>query len=238
MYRSVSGYLNTILARRHCLTSDRIEVHRERSSKSLNSSFAIRASDISIALLAIIFLLPLLIIVAIAIKASGRGPVLFSHERLGADGRIFGCWKFRTMVVDAQQRLLDLLARDPIARAEWQRDQKLRSDPRVTRLGTFLRRSSIDELPQLFNVLLGNMSIVGPRPIITAERIRYGRFYSQYCVVKPGITGLWQVSGRNNTTYRRRVACDVLYARRHSLRMNLHILVRTVPAVLLNRGSY
>ena len=211
--------------------------YKENRTKEYQD-FIIRVLDIILACLAIVLLLPLLCLIAISVKTAGRGPILFSHPRLGVDGRTFGCWKFRTMRIDARQQLLDLLARDPKARAEWQRNHKLRNDPRVTPLGVFLRRSSIDELPQLYNVLIGDMSIVGPRPIVTEERPRYGRHYSQYCAVKPGITGLWQVSGRNNTTYRRRVACDVVYARHRSLKTNSMILLRTIPAVLFNRGSY
>jgi lipopolysaccharide/colanic/teichoic acid biosynthesis glycosyltransferase len=129
------------------------------------------------------------------------------------------------------------LATNPAAREEWARDQKLRDDPRVTRLGRFLRKTSLDELPQLINVLRGEMNLVGPRPILESEIPRYGASFRHYCTVKPGITGLWQVSGRNNTSYRKRVALDVLYARRRSAGLDLLILLRTVPAVLLRQGS-
>jgi lipopolysaccharide/colanic/teichoic acid biosynthesis glycosyltransferase len=142
------------------------------------------------------------------------------------------------MVVDADARLLHLLENNPEALAEWQRDQKLRNDPRITPLGAFLRRSSLDELPQLINVLFGHMSLVGPRPIVDAEVIRYGRYFHFYCAVRPGITGLWQVSGRNNTSYRRRVAIDTVYSRSKSLGGDLAIIGRTFPAVLMSKGSF
>jgi lipopolysaccharide/colanic/teichoic acid biosynthesis glycosyltransferase len=142
------------------------------------------------------------------------------------------------MAIDAEQRLAALLAQDPLARAEWERDHKLRNDPRVTRLGVFLRKTSLDELPQLFNVLRGEMSLVGPRPIVDAEVAKYGRRFANYCAIKPGITGLWQVSGRNDTSYRARVAMDCVYARQRNVVMDGMIIAATVPAVLMRRGSY
>jgi lipopolysaccharide/colanic/teichoic acid biosynthesis glycosyltransferase len=142
------------------------------------------------------------------------------------------------MAIDAEQRLAELLANDPVARAEWEKDHKLRNDPRVTRLGAFLRKTSLDELPQLFNVLRGEMSLVGPRPIVDAEIPKYGRRFVSYCAVKPGITGLWQVSGRNDTSYRSRVAMDCLYAKQRNVLMDGFIIAATVPAVLMRRGSY
>ncbi len=179
-----------------------------------------------------------MVLVAVVVKLQDGGPILFKHMRLGRGGEKFPCLKFRTMVVDAQARLTDLLEKDPAARQEWERDHKLRKDPRVTIIGKFLRSSSLDELPQLINVLRGEMSIVGPRPIVDAEIARYGRFYRHYCALRPGITGLWQVSGRNDVEYSRRIAFDVLYRRKRSLIKNLEIIVMTVPAVLLHKGSY
>jgi len=186
----------------------------------------------------LLFLAPLMVAVAIAIKLQDGGPVLFGHQRHGFQGRTFRCWKFRSMVVNAEARLSALLARDANARAEWAADHKLRLDPRVTGFGHFLRVSSIDELPQLFNVLVGEMSLVGPRPIVASEVERYGRWFGAYAAVRPGITGLWQVNGRNDVSYRQRVAFDVLYARRRSFGLNLRILIATVPAVLTRSGSY
>ena len=142
------------------------------------------------------------------------------------------------MVVDADERLKRLLEMDPAARSEWKLTHKLRNDPRITKLGRFLRKSSLDELPQLINVLRGEMSLVGPRPIVHSEIVHYGRWFSSYCSVRPGITGVWQVSGRNDTSYRRRVAMDHLYARNNSLRLYLWVMLMTMPAVLSRRGSY
>lgn len=197
-----------------------------------------RAFDVVLAALALVFLAPFMALLCVAVRLSDGGPAVFSHTRIGRGGRPFQCLKFRTMVVDAEFRLQKLLASDPVARAEWAADQKLRRDPRVTALGRFLRKSSLDELPQLLNVLRGEMSLVGPRPIVTAEIMRYGRWFPRYCSVRPGITGLWQVNGRNDVSYRRRVAMDVLYARKRSLTLYVGILARTVPALLLRSGSY
>jgi lipopolysaccharide/colanic/teichoic acid biosynthesis glycosyltransferase len=196
------------------------------------------AMNMALAFVALVFLSPLMVAAALAVYLQDGGPALFAHRRIGRSGRYFYCLKFRSMAVDAEQRLAGLLANDPIARAEWEKDHKLRKDPRVTRLGDFLRRTSLDELPQLFNVLRGEMSLVGPRPIVDAEVPKYGRRFQSYCAVKPGITGLWQVSGRNDTTYRVRVAMDCLYARQRSVVMDGFIIAATLPAVLMRRGSY
>lgn len=209
----------------------------EAPSPAVSGASWKRAADVTIALVALLVFLPLMIIIAMMVRADG-GPSLFGHSRIGVGGRSFRCLKFRSMVVDSEARLAALLASDPEARAEWARDHKLRRDPRITAFGAFLRKSSLDELPQLINVLRGDMSIVGPRPIVAAEGERYGRYLADYARVRPGITGLWQVSGRNDTSYRRRVAIDVLYSRRCSLLLDAQILVRTVPAVLMSKGSY
>jgi len=198
----------------------------------------IRIFDIVFSLGAILFFAPLMIVIAIAIMLFDPGPIFFSQQRIGKCAKLFRCLKFRTMVVDAEARLAELLSNSPAARAEWEAEQKLRKDPRITPLGVFLRRSSLDELPQLFNVLMGDMSLVGPRPIVIDEVSRYGRYFGNYCTVRPGITGLWQVSGRSDVKYRRRVALDVSYIRSKDLFFNLKILYLTIPNVLLSRGSY
>jgi lipopolysaccharide/colanic/teichoic acid biosynthesis glycosyltransferase len=181
---------------------------------------------------------PLMVLVGLLVWIQDRGPVFFAHNRIGRDGHVFPCMKFRSMAVDAEERLQHHLAASEEAREEWAADHKLRKDPRITGLGLFLRKSSLDELPQLFNVLRGDMCLVGPRPVVFAEVQRYGRWFSHYCAVRPGITGLWQISGRNEVTYRKRVAMDVLYSRRKSAKLDLLILLNTVPAVLLRKGSY
>lgn len=197
-----------------------------------------RTFDVMVALVAALVFLPFLILTAIAIKISTPGPALFVQRRVGRDGKLFPCLKFRTMVVNSQEVLAELLASSPEARAEWDRDQKLRRDPRITPLGHILRKSSLDELPQLFNILAGHMSIVGPRPIVEAEIPRYGDRFAFYCSVRPGLTGLWQVSGRNDVSYETRVRLDAFYAMRKSTVYDFAICLRTVPAVLSSRGVF
>ena len=197
-----------------------------------------RGLDVIIATMALIFIAPLLIALAAAVFLQDGGAPLYRQNRIGRGGRVFKCLKFRSMVPNAQAKLDHLLATDASARLEWAVDHKLRNDPRVTPLGRFIRRTSLDEFPQLFNVIAGDMSLVGPRPIVEAETVRYGSYLRHYLTVRPGITGVWQVSGRNDVSYRRRVACDVLYARRRCFRNNLMIMIATVPAVLQSRGSY
>jgi exopolysaccharide production protein ExoY len=214
------------------------DIGRRHAVPGRDFSALCRAFDIVFALLAIAFSAPLLIAVALGVFLTDGGPPVFAHQRIGRSGRSFRCLKFRSMVVDAEARLAVLLASDPVARRDWEHDHKLRRDPRITKIGDFLRKSSVDELPQLFNVLRGEMSIVGPRPIVTAEVARYGARFASYCQVRPGITGLWQVSGRNDTTYRRRVALDTLYARHKCLTLDIKIVAMTIPAVFFARGSY
>jgi Undecaprenyl-phosphate galactose phosphotransferase WbaP len=166
------------------------------------------------------------------------GPTLFRHNRLGAHMRMFPCLKFRTMHVNGDAILAQHLATNPEAAAEWATVQKLRNDPRITLVGRFLRKTSLDELPQLINVLRGEMSLVGPRPIVTSEVSFYGDSIDYYSRAKPGLTGLWQVSGRNNTSYPKRVQLDVWYVKNWSFWHDIVILMKTVPAVLLRRGAH
>jgi len=197
-----------------------------------------RGFDIIIALIALVVFLPLIVILALGMAVTSRGPILFAHRRVGRYGEMFPCLKFRTMHVDSDRILADLLASSPTARAEWAKDFKLRDDPRITPLGGILRKLSLDELPQLLNVLAGHMSVVGPRPIVPAEIERYGEFFPDYCSVRPGLTGLWQVSGRNDVSYAERVQMDVTYARTKSVLFDTWIIARTVPAVVVARGCY
>jgi lipopolysaccharide/colanic/teichoic acid biosynthesis glycosyltransferase len=196
-----------------------------------------RFVDIAGALTLALLFSPLMITVSILLYRGGGG-VTYRHKRVGADGRMFDCLKFRTMVPDAERALHDLLATDDNLKAEWLQGHKLRNDPRVTALGRFLRRSSLDELPQLWNVLRGEMSLVGPRPVVREELLRYGRNSLAYISVKPGITGLWQTMGRNDTDYRRRVAMDVYYVRNRTLLFDVYILVKTIRVVLAGDGAY
>ena len=196
-----------------------------------------RGLDIGVASTALFLLLPLMLVIAALVWAGDRKAPIFRHTRLGRDGRSFGCLKFRSMVADGEGVLAAHLAASPRARAEWAATHKLSYDPRITMIGQVLRRTSLDELPQLWNVLRGEMSLVGPRPIVQAEVARYGRAFSTCFAVPPGVTGLWQVSGRSDTSYAERVALDLDYASRWSLRRDIAIMLRTVPAVLAQRGS-
>ena len=207
-----------------------------REHKSL-ASFRKRIFDFTLAGLAFIFTLPMLLIVAGLIKFHDGGQVLFSQKRVGVNGKLFKCYKFRSMVSDAQERLDHLLETDPDARAEWESTQKLRCDPRITRLGSFLRKSSLDELPQLWNIVRGDMSIVGPRPIVENEIAKYGPYFEEYAAVRPGLTGRWQVSGRSETTYQQRVEHDAAYVQNWSFWSDVWIVMRTVPAILMSKGA-
>jgi exopolysaccharide production protein ExoY len=191
-----------------------------------------RIIDIALALSGIILLAPLLVICYLLMVATSPGPVLFRHRRVGFNGKHFDCLKFRTMLVDAPERLHHLLESDPMAAREWAETRKLRRDPRITAIGAILRKSSLDELPQLFNVLKGDMSIVGPRPVTDEELERYTASVGAYLACRPGITGLWQVSGRSTTTYDKRVACDAFYAQNWSIALDVKILIVTIPALL------
>lgn len=193
--------------------------------------------DKALAFTAFILLSPFFVIVPVLIKLTSRGPVFYRQDRLGKCGRPIRVWKFRSMYANADERLKAILAGDPAKRAEWEASFKLRDDPRVTPLGRFLRKTSIDEFPQLFNVFAGDMALVGPRPIVEKEVAYYGDAYETFSSVKPGITGLWQVSGRSDTDYPQRVALDVQYVLNWSPWMDIWILFRTVGAVFLMRGA-
>jgi exopolysaccharide production protein ExoY len=197
-----------------------------------------RAMDVVIAAPVLVFVAPLLVMIFLLLKFSEGGPALFKQLRVGRDGQTFLVYKFRTMRVDAAARLGALLANDSTAAAEWARFQKLKNDPRVTFLGRFLRKTSLDELPQLLNILRGEMSVVGPRPVTSSEIHRYATNYPFYTAVRPGVVGLWQVSGRNRLTYDQRVALDVEYVRSWTIWSDLMILARAVPVVLFGRGAY
>jgi Undecaprenyl-phosphate galactose phosphotransferase WbaP len=197
-----------------------------------------RTLDWSASAVALLVLAPVFALIAIAIKLTSKGPALYGHSRFGRNGQVFKAVKFRTMVKDADRVLADYLTLNPEHLYEWQHDHKLKNDPRITAVGKWLRRYSLDELPQLINVFLGQMSLVGPRPIVATEIPKYGRGYRLYTRVRPGITGLWQVSGRNNTTYDERVAFDEYYVNNWSIWLDLYILIRTTKVVLTAEGAY
>jgi lipopolysaccharide/colanic/teichoic acid biosynthesis glycosyltransferase len=197
-----------------------------------------RAMDILGAGALLLACAPAFLGIALLVRRDG-GPVFYAHPRVGRGGRLFGCLKFRSMVVDSDRRLAALLESDATARAEWEATRKLKRDPRVTAIGRFLRATSLDELPQLINVIRGEMSLVGPRPVTEAElEQHYGAAAAHYATVRPGITGPWQISGRNDVSYASRVAMDVAYATSPSNWTDMKILLRTPTAVLARRGAY
>jgi len=196
-----------------------------------------RSFDVVIASTMLFFALPAMFFIAVMMFSTDRGPILFGHERIGLNGRRFKCLKFRSMVVNSEEALRRHLELFPQARAEWEETQKLRNDPRITWLGKFLRVTSLDELPQLINVIRGDMSLVGPRPIVQDEVKRYADEIAHYAAVRPGITGLWQVSGRSDVGYDQRVQLDSRYVREWSFRGDMVILAKTVKVVALRTGS-
>lgn len=204
----------------------------KRSSKLLK-----RSMDIILSLIFILFFSPLLCSIFFMIWKEG-GNVIYKHSRIGQNGKRFNCWKFRSMVINSEQVLSELLKSNPEAKEEWETDFKLKNDPRITKIGKFLRQTSLDELPQLFNVLLGQMSLVGPRPIIEEELVYYQNNIDYYLMAKPGMTGLWQVSGRNNVDYETRVYFDSWYVKNWSLWNDIAILFKTVEVVLKRKGAY
>ncbi len=192
-----------------------------------------RVFDLAAVILTAPLVLPLILMLVLLVRRDG-GPGLYAQDRVGRNGRTFRIWKLRTMVHGAEERLAELLARDPAAREEWEATQKLKCDPRITRFGMMLRRSSLDELPQLWNVFVGDMSLVGPRPMMTCQRVLYPGL--AYYALRPGITGLWQTAGRNETTFRARADYDAAYEERLSFGTDLGILMRTVGVVLSGTG--
>jgi exopolysaccharide production protein ExoY len=210
----------------------------DTSFEPVLGGFVKRGFDIVGALAGLIALSPLFLLVAALVRFSDGGSVLYAHRRIGRGGSIFGCLKFRTMVEDGDSVLASYFGANPEAKAEWDATRKLRDDPRVTRVGAVLRKLSLDELPQIINILQGHMSIVGPRPVVRDELENYGNAAVFYLKSRPGLTGLWQISGRNDISYDTRVAFDRHYVENWSLILDLRIIIKTVPAVCLARGSY
>ena len=194
--------------------------------------------DWCLTLVGTICISPFLLVIAAWVYHDSPGPIIFKHRRVGKDGKEFNCYKFRSMCVDADVKLKELLETDPEARAEWEKDFKLKNDPRITKSGAFLRKTSLDELPQIFNVLKGEMSLVGPRPIIRDEIPRYGKYIEDYYMVRPGITGMWQTSGRSDIDYDERVQMDTWYVRNWNIWFDIVLLWRTFSVVLNKKGAY
>lgn len=202
-----------------------------------SNRFIKRLFDIFLAFFLLVLLSPLFVYLFFRISKDG-GSAVYGHTRVGMKGRTFKCYKFRSMVNNSQEVLEHLLATDPVAKAEWEKDFKLKNDPRITPIGHFIRKTSIDELPQLWNVLKGDMSFVGPRPVTEVELQRYRQYVRYYLAVRPGITGLWQVSGRNDTTYNERIRLDTKYVISWTLLKDIQILFKTVLVVLFRKGAY
>lgn len=203
---------------------------------TLYRRFGKRFLDLTLAVLILPVIIPLIAIIVLIVRRDG-GPGLFGHMRVGQDGVMFRCWKIRTMVTDSDRHLEAFLKDNADAAEEWARDHKLTNDPRITRFGQFLRKTSLDELPQIWNVLTGDMSLVGPRPIVLDEMPKYGMYQAAYLAMKPGVTGLWQVSGRNDVTYDERVLMDVDYFDRIALSLDLCLVAKTMLAVLHRTGK-
>ncbi len=244
LVRSVSfipDFIGTPLAELEVetLLNEKIILLKVRNNLAHRSNRVIkRIFDLVVSLSGMVVVVPLGLLLGIFIYLDSPGPVIFAHRRIGQGGREFPCYKFRSMVPDAPAVLERYLAANPAAREEWERDFKLREDPRVTRVGAFLRRTSLDELPQLWNVIRGEMSLVGPRPIVREEIAKYGDYIQDFYLVPPGITGMWQVNGRSDTTYEERVAMDSWYVRNWSVWIDMVYLLKTVKVVFTGRGAY
>lgn len=197
-----------------------------------------RLIDIFLILLFSPILIPVFIILMFLTKVTSRGPIFYGHKRVGKNGKEFKCWKFRSMCIDADKKLAEILANNPQMRAEWEKDRKFTNDPRVTKFGKFLRKTSLDELPQLINILVGQMSFVGPRPVTEPELVKYGEYRDFVLSVTPGLSGMWQTSGRSDTEYEERIALDLYYIQNWSIWLDIWILIKTVYVVLKGRGAY
>lgn len=213
------------------------DVEVGRSEESKPGAGIKRAMDVVGALVFFVVFLPVLLIIAIGVRLSSRGPIIYYQDRVGLGGKTFRFYKFRSMVVNSDEVFKEFLDTDPEAKSQWEKYQKLDRDPRITAFGQFIRRTSLDELPQFLNVLFGDMSLVGPRPCMPNQKALYGVYWRDYCAVRPGLTGLWQVSGRNRLTYQQRVLLDAQYVRNWSLARDVHIMARTVRVVLTGHGS-
>ena len=232
---NVGGVMSSALKARDLTVTFALEIKQNLLTPGARR--AKRALDLFGVVVGGLLISPILLGLVVLIKLDSSGPVLYKQERLGPKGKHFLCWKFRSMHRDSQRLLTELLQNRPDLRAEWEQNQKLQDDPRITRVGRVLRKTSLDELPQLWNVLRGEMSMVGPRPIVDAEIPKYREAYDLYRRVKPGMSGLWQVSGRSSTSYDERVQLDTYYVRNWSVWIDLVILVRTVGAVVFSRGA-
>ncbi len=215
-----------------------VSSNMSEQDRSVPKSPFTRILDITLILLALPYILLFFVVISIMIVLDSRGGVIYKQTRIGKGGREFKAYKFRTMVLNADQVLQEYLDKSPELKAEWLATHKLKQDPRVTRVGAILRKASLDEMPQFWNILIGEMSLIGPRPIVEAEIEKYGRCFELYKQARPGLTGLWQVSGRSDTSYKRRVELDEYYLLNRSLKLDILIILKTVLVVLSRKGAY
>lgn len=209
------------------------------TSENVRHNFSKRTFDILFSLAALIICLPLFFFIATCIALTSKGRIIYGHERIGRGGVPFLCYKFRTMYQDADEILKELLKKDPLMQAEWERSYKLKNDPRITPIGRFLRKMSLDELPQFWNALKGDLSVVGPRPVVLDELQKYfDKRAAAIFSIRPGITGLWQVSGRSNVSYEERISLDLTYVKKQSFLLDLKLIIKTLPAILFSKGAY
>lgn len=214
-----------------------LEKPQRKTFNEITYSFLKRTVDITASATALLLLSPVFLVTSLAIKNDSKGPAMFTQKRIGKDGKLFEIYKFRTMVPDADKKLFELLEKDEEAAKEYKLNKKLKNDPRITKLGAFLRKTSIDELPQLINVLKGDMSLVGPRPYLPREIEDMGQYYDTIVECKPGITGLWQVSGRSNTTFEQRLEFDMEYNENKGFLYDMELLTKTVGVVINKDGA-
>ena len=200
--------------------------------------FLKRVLDVGLIVFFSPFILPVFLILAILVKCTSKGPIFYGHKRIGKNGKVIKCWKFRSMCIDAEERLQKILDENPEMREQWEKERKFENDPRVTKFGKLLRKTSLDELPQLINILLGEMSFVGPRPVTKDELEKYGKYESYVLSVLPGLSGMWQTSGRSDTSYEDRIMYDTYYIQNWSIWLDLWILIKTVWVVLKGKGAY
>lgn len=219
-------------------TEEILMLHMQNNLAIKRNRFYKRTFDLICTFIGGLLILPIIAIISLLVAIDNKGNVIFAHRRIGKDGKEFPCYKFQTMIPNAQEKLVEYLEVNPEAKKEWEESFKLTNDPRVTRLGDFLRKTSLDELPQLWNVIKGDMSLVGPRPIVKKEIERYGVYFREYAMVLPGITGMWQASGRSDTTYEERVSMDTWYVRNWSVWLDIMYLAKTFQAVIFGKGAY
>ena len=212
-----------------------VQIHWELDARAARTEWVTRSLDVVLSTVLLVVLMPLLLVTAILVAVSSRGPILFRQMRVGRAGEVFACYKFRTMPHDAEQRIVRLLEEDPNAREAWENSRSLPRDPRITLVGRYLRATSLDEFPQLFNVVLGNMSLVGPRPITPNEIPYYGQHFESYKAVRPGLTGLWQLTRRKNVSYGMRGKLDREFSRRRSISLYLSVMLATIKVMLTRR---